>query len=539
MRAMQNNAVWLSLLLGVVACGDGESSGPGGAAGRRASGGTAGVAGAVGMGGAAGVGGAAGAGGTLGAGAALGAGGTVGGQSGMGGTSVGGAGAGGTVGTGGAGAMDGGSGTSGSAGTGTVGTGGGATGGTGGGSAMCPPSSAPAEFQPNTSVGPGGSQFKDSPHFRIYGGSGSAVDTTLNMLEAAYSCFVDDLCFRSPGLSHISDNGPYYKMNIYGVGSLGSAAGVMRYDARAGLSYLEVLTNQLPVPRVTVHEFGHGLTLTEYDWVDQTRTGAWWETVANWVADTYLTSSLCEGARTRFGVQPGATIIDLNRVISQSYLLIVSNQNYYEAWPFLTYLTTNLDNYPGLGRTALINMMRGHMRNNETPLHVLERVASPVKVQTILGRYWARMAYLDIGHPRAQEAFFSRRGSLNFANLDPAGTNTYRVKSARRPAYGGSNIIPLTGASNVSVQVTNLGNGRTESNFTATLSIRSNSGPVRYVDLPNGAGQATVASNEEASLVVVNTPNTLYQYDAFQTTASSPESIGLNYEVQITGATPR
>jgi hypothetical protein len=260
--------------------------------------------------------------------------------------------------------------------------------------------------------------------------------------------------------------------------------------------------------------------------------------VANWVADTYLTSPLCERARTRFGIQPGATIIDLNRVISSAHMLIVSNQNYYEAWPFLTYLTTNLDGYPGLGRAAVTNLMRNHPRNNETPLHVLERIAAPVKAQTVLGRYWARMAYLDIGHQRAQEAFFSRRGSLNFANLDAAGTGTWRVKAARRPAYGGANIIPLTGASNVSVQITNLGNGRTESNFTATLSIRSNSGAVRYVDLPNGTGQATVASNEEASLVVVNTPNTLYQYDAFQTTASSPESIGLNYEVRLTGATP-
>jgi hypothetical protein len=358
------------------------------------------------------------------------------------------------------------------------------------------------------------------------------------MLEAAYSRFADDLCFRSPGLSVHSDDGPYYKMNIYGVASLGSAAGVMRYDARAGLSYLEVLTGQLPVPRVTVHEFGHGLTLTEYEWVDQTRTGAWWETVANWVADTYLTSSLCEGARNRFGVQPGATIIDLNRVIGQSYLLIVSNQNYYEPWPFLTYLTNNPDNYPGLGRMALPNLMRNHPRNNETPLHVLERIASPIRVQTILGRYWARMAYLDIGHPRAQEAFFSRRGSLNFANLDSAGSQTYRVKSARRPQYGGANIIPLTGTGNVTVTVTNLGNGQSESNFTATLSVRSNAGAVRYVDLPNGSGQATVASNEEASLVVANTPNTLYQYDAFQTGSSSPEAIGLNYQIQITGAVP-
>jgi hypothetical protein len=90
----------------------------------------------------------------------------------------------------------------------------------------------------------------------------------------------------------------------------------------------------------------------------------------------------------------------------------------------------------------------------------------------------------------------------------------------------------------MSVQIKNLGNGLPESNFTATLSIRASDGNVRYVDLPGGASEATVASNEEASLVVVNTPDMLYQYDAFATTATSPESIGLNYQVQLTGLTP-
>jgi hypothetical protein len=393
----------------------------------------------------------------------------------------------------------------------------------------------PDEFLPNTSVGGGGAQYAESDHFRIYG-SASNVDAALNHLEAAHRCFVEDWCFRSPGLSVHSDDGPYYKFNVYGVSSLGGAGGVMRYDARAGISYLEVLSRALPDPRVTVHEFGHALTLTEYRWVDQTRTGAWWETVANWVADTYLTSRHCEEARNAFGVPTGGTIINLNRVIEQAHLMIVSDQNYYEAWPFLTYLTNNPDGYPGLGRMAVLDLFRNHPRNNETPLHVLERIAAPVSVQTILGRYWARMAYLDIGHPLAQQAFFSRRGSLSFANLDPAGSQTYQVKSNRRPAYGGANIIPLSGSGSVSVRVTNSGNGLQESDFTATLAVRAGNGSVRYVDLPDGAGQTTVGSGEEASLVVVNTPSTLYQYDAFR--AGNPELVGLNYRVQITGAAP-
>lgn len=401
-----------------------------------------------------------------------------------------------------------------------------------------PNPSEPAVFQP-ASTGPGGSAYKDAAHFRIYATSSSA-DIALAHMEAAYKCFVTDWGFRSTGLStHDSQNdGPYYKMNIYPKAM--SAGGYMQYDANQGLAYLEVNSGYVTDPKIIVHEYGHGLTIHEINWMDQTRTGAWWETVANWVADTYLNSSYYEEVRQRYGLGAASTIIELNKVIGQSYLTIVHDQNYYQAWPFLTYLVNNPDNYHGAGRMVVPDLFRNHRRNNETPLHVLERIASPIRVQTIVGRYWARMAFLDIGHPRAQQAFLNSRGSLNFANLDSLGNQTYRVKSDRRPMYGGANIMPLavTGNGVVEVDVTNLGNGLQGSNFTATLAIRSSNGSVRYVDLPDGFGQASVGANEEASLVVVNTPDSLIQYDAFQSGSNSPESIGLNYQVQITGAVP-
>jgi hypothetical protein len=96
-----------------------------------------------------------------------------------------------------------------------------------------------------------------------------------------------------------------------------------------------------------------------------------------------------------------------------------------------------------------------------------------------------------------------------------------------------------TGVGTVIVQITNLGNGQSDSNFTATLAIRTTSGgAVRYVDLPDGKGSATVASGEEATLVVANTPKTLYLYDPSSVGASDPAMAGLNYQVQLTGATP-
>lgn len=396
-------------------------------------------------------------------------------------------------------------------------------------------------------VSPANSAYKDSAHFRIYH-SGPRVasisqrnlDITLAHLEGAYDLFIDDMGFRSTGLSNheYSDAGPHYKLNLYPASYM-NAGGVMLYDYDSGLTYLEILASQLTSPRVTVHEFGHSLTLASQTWVDQTRTGAWWETVANWVADTYVNSEHYQEVRQQYGLGEGYTIINLDKVISNSHMMLVSDQNYYEAWPFLTFLTNNPAGMSGLGEDTVRRMLTGHPRNNESPLHVLERVAEPDSVQSIIGRYWAHMAYLDIGHPRARQTFLENRHRLNFSNLDPMGNQTYRVKPDRQPAYGGANIHPLriTGDGTIGVYVGNLGNGLSESNFTATLAIRSGE-EVRYVAMPEGYGEAVIQTGEEVSLVVANTPDTLYQYDAFNSSSSSREMRGLNYEVTFEGAEP-
>lgn len=521
-------AVVTALLSASAACSSDDDNGGAGASAINPVGGAGGIGGGAG-----GIGG--GASGGVGGAPIGGAAGTIAGTGGMTGGVGGGGGAAGTI--AGAGGMTGGTGgmTGGEGGmTGGMGGAGGES-GTGGPGELpvCEPG--PDEFEANGTPGGGGGSYKDSPHFRIYGASDAVADAAINELEAAYTCFVNTLCWRSSGLSihDDSDSGPYYKMNIYSVGSLGGAGGQMFSDAGEGLSYLKVVSAYVSDPKVTVHEYGHALTYHEEGWVEQTRTGAWWETVANFVADTYMTSPLCEGARNQFGEPEGDTIIDLNKVLGSSYQVIVDGSqgsgNYYQAWPFLTYLTNNPDGYEGLGPTCLRDMFRQHMGNNETPLHVLERVASPVSVQQIVGRYWAHMAYVDIGHEQAHEAFESQRGSINFANLDASGGGNYRVKSARQPRYMGANIIPLSGTGMISVQVTS------DDPFTATLAVQGSSS-VRYVDLPGGSGEAMVAADEEASLVVANTPDALIQYDPFS--ISGDVAAGLDYEVSLTGATP-
>jgi hypothetical protein len=396
----------------------------------------------------------------------------------------------------------------------------------------------PEEYELNASVGGGGASYETSAHFAVFGAQDP--DRVLNFMEAAHQCFVQDWCWRSAGLSHRDDDGPHYKLNIYSMQI--DAGGYMGYDYGAGLAFLQVAPNLAAVPQVTVHEFGHALTLTEYGWVDQTNTGLWWESIANFVAESFLTSRHCGPAREKFGIAEGNSILDVERTIGDSHWAICNKENNYEAWPFFTYLTENPDGYPGLGKMIVPELFRNHLGNNETPLHVLERLSSPVSVQSILGRYWARMAYVDIGSPAAQKRFFDDRQRIDYDSLSAAGQNTYEVKPDRRPRYGGANIIPLnvTG-STVDVTVTNLGNGIADSNFTATLAVLGPTRGVRYVDLPGGAGQATVQNGEEVSLVVVNTPDSLYMYDPADfggAETSHPANTGLRYRVVVTGATP-
>ncbi len=410
-------------------------------------------------------------------------------------------------------------------------------------------------------ITPDNALYKDSDRFRAYyGGEGktgagenaaevpeSMIDSGLAHMEAAYECFVNQWGFRSASLRLQRDDGPYYKLNLYSTTTL-NAGGSMGADAGMGLCFIELKNTAINAPGVTIHEYGHCLNYSAYRWNGQNATGAWWESVANWFADSYFTDSMCEDVRESRGMSPNMdTIINLEANIVLSYLPIVHTRNYYQAWPFITYITQNPDGYQGLGRLVLKDMFDNHQRNDETPLHVLERL-TPVKVQSILGRYWARMAYLDIDHPKAQARFLSTLNDFNFrsraySNLDSQGDSRYRVKAEKQPQYAGANIIPLTmNDSQLSVAITNLGNGQSDSNYTATLSIRNTaSGSVRYVDLESGTGTASISANEEVSLVVVNTPDNLIQFNAF-TSNENPDTaldyIGLNYEVEIVGATP-
>ncbi|KAH6639497.1 hypothetical protein C7974DRAFT_132688 [Boeremia exigua] len=406
---------------------------------------------------------------------------------------------------------------------------------------------APAEYTANPSIGGGGSNFVESAHFRVVGASTSTkANKTLQHLEAAHSCFVETLGWRTPGLSFNTGGignevGPWYKLNVYGKqeSELPGAAGVQGTDMQAGLAYLEVVDQFLDVPDVVVHEFGHSMHLSEKNWINQGNTGAWWEPIANFIADTYTSTPACSAARAAHGLsgEEGDSIIELQKIIGDSHQVLVDGTpdsgNYYQSWPFIAYLTNNPDNYPNLGNDTLLRMIREYkLESNETPLHSLERVlggaSGNVTVQQVVGRYWAHMAFVDIGHPKAHEAFTAQRPSLKYDNLDGA-SGDYTVKSARAPRYMGANIIPLTATeASVDVAITAEDQG-----YAATLVV-SNASGVTYTDVVSGKGSVQIADGDEVSLVIAKTPE-LVTYDPFKISAELNQ--GLQYSVKITGAT--
>ncbi|MDO8341664.1 MAG: cellulose binding domain-containing protein [Cellvibrio sp.] len=413
-------------------------------------------------------------------------------------------------------------------------------------------SSAAAVFTPITNqyeydgINTSNAVYKDSNRFRLYYGadnkrgpkgnlgthSDADVTRMLEHMEKVYDYFVRDRGFKSPAQSIHANRPGSFKINVYSVTDI-DAGGFMGYNGTAGLSYLVMRSNLLNTNSISTHEFGHGITLAEAIWIDKARTGAWWETTAEWFADAYMSPIT------------NSTNFDVNSLHAASNLTIVHKDNLYQAWPFLNYLSNNPDNYANLGRDAVRNMIRAH-QGQETPLHSLARLVQPTSIKTLVGRYRARIAYGDIGHPLVQQKVLAAQRDASFRtrayrNLESIGTNMYRVLEARKPQFTGSNIIPLTatGSGEINIQVTNLGNGLSDSNFTAIVAIKATNNSVRYVDLANGAGSFQLVSGEEASLVVTNTPDSLYLYNAFESTSSNPESIGLNYQVQILGARPR
>lgn len=401
--------------------------------------------------------------------------------------------------------------------------------------------------------------YAESAHFRLYGQDNENTTIGLQHLEGTWDCFVNKLGWRSSGLSTSNTDGrpPYYKTNYFIIDNLvqyGFSGRTYQLFDNTGAGFVVVDSNYVTQLGVMSHEYGHVLSMAEPAWWNQQNTFGWAETLGNFVAETYR-SDLCADSRARANdtTGTGGTALQPFMVIGQSYRTMVEPTNNYFAWPFLSYLTYNLDNYSGFGADTMRTIFNTYnAKANETPFHTINRMAvsAGTTVQNLVGRYWARMAFADYGNSVAQNYFRYLQPTLDYNNtFAVAGSNNkYQVYPERAPRYFGSSIIPLNNLnSSVTATVT------AQTAYTAYLVVQSVNvgvrfgnkyGDIRYIELVNTSGQGgivktastDIANGELAMLVVANTPDKLLMYDATQA-ATGPASVGMDFTFTLDGAT--
>lgn len=322
-----------------------------------------------------------------------------------------------------------------------------------------------------------------------------------------------------------------------------------------GAGFVVVDADYITQVGVMSHEYGHVLSMAEPAWWSQQNTFGWAETLGNYVAETYR-SDLCSASRAAANdtIGTGGTAFQAFMVIGQSYRSLVDPQNKYMAWPFLSYLTYNLDNIAGFGANTMRSIFNSYdAKTNETPFHTINRMAGSAgtSVQSLVGKYWARMAFVDYGNAVAQNYFRYLQSGLDYNNTFAVsgGGSKYRVYPDRAPRYFGASIIPLQNINSTSVTAT----VTAQASYTAYLVVQAVNqgvqfgnkyGEIKYIELVGSNGQggiaktatAEVGDGDEVMLVVANTPDKLLMYDATQADTGAA-AVGMEFSFTLDGAT--
>lgn len=398
-----------------------------------------------------------------------------------------------------------------------------------------------------------------SEHFQIIWGSKGNItkefiDGNLKNLEAIRDYYMKELGIPDPGISIYSTySNVKRKTNLYIANT-----GLKNYDTGEwnahqgsdgkGMGFMVICPEGMrvdPPSTVTAHEYGHVVHYHMKMWIDQTITGPWWESFANWCAERYMVSDYFSyngkiySPQTEFFPKFYENISNCHPGIN----------DYYEYWPFLQYLEDNPDNLPGLGKGFLVKMIK-NANKNEYPFYNISRVAN-VPLNTILGSFAKRMAYQDFLNPnnyplekynKLVSTYRSRFKSL-LANpekkakiittLTKSNENGWwNVPSNSAPMQSGINLIPVTssqysidmsGTKTISADFKALQSQRNDADFQICFAAMDKSGKVTYSSLwSTGQGSITINSNTESLyLVVTATPKTMIPTYAFKETPES------------------
>ncbi len=303
-------------------------------------------------------------------------------------------------------------------------------------------------------------ETKETEHFVIIydtDGANTINESQLNeletVLENCWTLFIDKMGMEptSTSVEAWGDKVTQYKTNVVIMGT-----GVDHYylDAgqwgaygsvdSAGYPYFMCSVTAITSPTVVAHEFGHAVHYAQGDnaWKDNIYLGPWFEAVANWFAEQYIYEYL-DAAATQMS----------HLYLRANHLTKMNGRAYYEAWPFLQYLTEDCENTGIYGEKFVQKLLQYNSGNTNTLFwEVLEKVNGDLNVKDTVGEYASHMAVLDFENKSSYDAALDRLYNSVFywqqryTMLEALGehTDTYAVPSEKAPQAMGYNIIPLT-----------------------------------------------------------------------------------------------
>lgn len=398
-----------------------------------------------------------------------------------------------------------------------------------------------------------------SEHFQIFWGNDDQtglvndefVQLNLESLEQYRTLYTTELGMRDSSQSIFEPDGQHYKTNIYmtntGLPDFESGWAYTSYEPLTGFAYIFIDPAAMVQldgtnPGSLAHEYGHVLTYHQDGWNDNEIAGPWWESVANWFKEQYL--STLETPTTHFFLP----------YLRNMNLTIPHGRMYYESWILLQYLSENPDGFDGFGQD-FISRLQTESEPNEYPFDTIERITG-CDMKAVIGSFAKRMATLDFEHK-----------DLYLQNLDTALSDPfvwqliytqpqpspdhwgyYMVPAEKAPMQTGLNVIPLN-IEGSAVTVTLNGISDAEgADWRACIVAEGADGVTRYSPL---FGQETMTMYLDGTetalyLTVAATPDRIIPNNAYLKAENGEEYSYTNadykrrypYEFSVYGASP-
>lgn len=378
-----------------------------------------------------------------------------------------------------------------------------------------------------------GNNYKPAENDLIRVIDDSFIRGNLENLENIRAFYVNELGLDD---TSVGNNGGHYKTNLYiantGLSKVTDDWAYMSVDD-GNFAFLVTNPNAMrvnPPSWVLPHEYAHAITKHQNGVV----SGPWYEAMANWFRDQYLGSTYYKNGSNVYG--PDSDFF--RPMVLNSDCYFPHMKNYYDAWPFLLYVTENPDKMNGLGLQLMRNML--HDTQDETMFKKLQRL-SGTSVKDMLGGYARRMVTFDFKRQSCYMDEFNIMMAEDSANYNKVYTTLqsdnngwHKVPDSRAPEQGGYNVIPLN-IDLKSKQVTvNFQGDKSISgaDWRASIVAKTKNGGTRYSAMWNeGINSMNLQGDEEkVYLVVCATPNEMLDLTSYDVNAVGTK---YPYKVQI------